>query len=124
MPVHEINALVITPGGLNPPGKTLNVVTLVELGYKDAKGKRRVDENHWAESECLRIIDNFRKAGLPSEFTELCVRADLPAGGGLERSGNSVNLQTIFCAYVIKREELMNGSPPRQTIKDLKILKP
>ena len=113
MLVGRIDALVIEPGSTMAPGKQLNVAILVEVP--------RTQLNR-AESECVQIIDNFRKAELPSEFYQLRVSAELPTG--YRRTEDFVfstfDGQT-FCAYVIKTEELINGSPARQQIKDWKL---
>ncbi len=117
--IKEITALVITPGGLNPPGKILNVKILVDQTL--ASGDGDSDARHRAECECIRIIENFRKAGLSPEFSDLCVSAERP-----ELLGNSY-LRTIgpitCCAFVIAREDLLKGSPPRQTFKNFKYMK-
>ena len=125
MRIGEINALLITPGGLNPPGKDLFirfVLNIKKTGLKYYLFGRDVtiDVNSCAEKECIRVIDNFRKAGLPPEFTKLCVTADLPED---YRSSNFKTYgEKTFCAYVISREELVNGSPPRQTFKNFQTI--
>jgi hypothetical protein len=120
MKIGEINALQITPGGLNPPGKILRVAFVLNIKKSGPRyyflGIATLDVNNCAESECIRVIDNFRKAGLPPEFTELSVTAELP---GEYRSTDFKSYgESTFCAYVIDREQLMNGSPPRQTFKN------
>ena len=115
--IKEINALVITPGGLNPPGKNLMVTIFVDVtltGPKALLGIGTADTEHRAESECLQVIDNFRKTGLPAEFSKLCVSADLPDIYTTAIDG------TTFCAYTIQREDLMNGGSPRQTFKNFR----
>lgn len=121
-PIQEINALVTTPGGLNPPGKTLMITIPVEQTLSIGGLVGHVDEKHRAESECIRVIENFRKAGLPSEFSALCVSSKPPEN--YRSSSLRTYGETTFCAFVIAREDLLKGSPPRQTFKNFKYMKP
>ena len=86
------------------------------LGYKVTE-----QEEQRAERECLRIIENFRKAGLPAEFSFLLVKAEIPEGffkPSLDFSTSSHS--TTLCSFAIKQEGLKNGSPPKQTVKGFK----
>jgi len=122
-PINQIFVLVTAPGGPNPPGKTLFVEILVDVAGTGPMGLLglQADPKHRAESECIRIINNFRKAGLSSEFSQLFVSAELPQQ---YQKANffSLNMRT-FCSFVITREELMNGSPPRQGRKNFNLIK-
>jgi len=133
--IHEISALVIMPGGLNPPGKVLMVDILVDVTTNKAKsffGKDtyQIDakQSDKSESECKQIIENFRKAGLPPEFTELDVSAVLPGdlvrtamedaeGWKIEVSNIASVSDTIVCGFKINREDLTNGKPSLQIWK-------
>ena len=120
-PIQEITLLVTTPGGLNPPGKTLMITIPVDQTLTIGGLVGHVDEKHRAEGECIRIIENFRRAGLPPEFSKLCVFSKLPEN--YRSSSLRTYGQTTLCAFVITREDLLKGSPPRQTFKNFKYMK-
>lgn len=122
MTIGKIKALQIDSGGLNPPGRILRIAFRLSLKKEGVKyylfGIATLDVNESAEKECMRVIANFRKAGLPSEFTGLSVTAELPdeyVSNNLKSYGEST-----FCAYIIDRDQLVNGSPPRQTFKNFR----
>ena len=123
----EIKAVLTKTGGPNPPSNDLFVTIRTDIdttGLKGWLGVASVDPTHKGERECLRIIENFRKAGLPREFTHLVVSADLP--DRYSKPGNPFDTSdsiSTLCAFLITEKELKNGSPPRQTIKNFHIQK-
>lgn len=115
----------------SPDEKTPNVKILMVDILADIEGTwntlllggYKVDSKKRAESECLRIINNFRKAGLPSGFSGLAVSSLLPLDKthpNLEVFGNTIS-NDYFCGYYIDRKELMNGGAPIQAVKEFHI---
>lgn len=97
---------------------TTDVKFPVPLLHMFGKG----DTKNRGEAECLRVVENFRKTGLPPEFKLLVVAVSLPdefthANLSLSQSDSTL------CAFSITGEDLQNGSPPKQTIKDYHFLK-
>ena len=118
--IRMINGLNTPAAEGRPAGQNLNVWIEVELDKKSfwsLKLGTGVDPNHHAESDCLRIIENFRKRGLPPEFSGLSVLAELPD------KYVGPNNRTVFCAFTIKRDELNNMLPPHQTFKNFRLIK-
>lgn len=123
-PITKIRAF--SPDEKTPNVKILMVDILVDTEWRGIPfvGAYKADPKKRAESECLRIINNFRKAGLPAGFSGLAVASLLPldmTNPNIEVFGNTVS-DDYFCAYYIDRKELMNGSPPIQAVKEFKIL--
>ena len=69
----------------------------------------------------LAQICHTAGAGLPSEFCKLCVSAEPPEN--FSSASFKTYGQTTYCAFLIKREDLMNGSPPLQTFKRFRFIK-
>lgn len=148
--VNQISVLNITADNkVNPPANILMISLKCDTAI--------------AEAACQKVVDNFRDAKLPLQYTKLGVNAgdgtcrtretdlatEIKNGGGTEkfkkeqldtverndkiRGGNYVFspnfgviqshetisvTETIYCGFVINRDELMAGTPAKQTYKD------
>ena len=78
-----------------------------------------------SETKCRAIIENFRKDGLPAEFSGLAVSSILPLGETCMRA-TIFNYNTVSGIYVsafyIGRKELENGCPPIEAVKSFDII--
>ena len=109
--------------GTNQPALRLHVdyTTDVKFPVPLVQMFGKADTQNRGESECLRVMENFRKAGLPPEFERLVVSVELPPN--LRHPNLSLKISdTTLCAFVISREDLQKGTPPQQTVKDYHLL--
>ncbi len=112
--IHQITGFDVKATETQPAGKSLVVFIEVEVDKNN-----NVDPNHRAINDCLRVIENFRKHGLPAGYTILEVLGELPYGL-VHQPYN----RTVYYGYIINQDELNNSRPPRLTYKEFKRMFP